>query len=59
MWKILVGFVLFAALALFVLLKSGGDVDLGGEKHDLSPPSATPPSTAPATAPTAASAATQ
>ena len=59
MWKILVGFVLFAALALFVLLKSGGDVDLGGEKHDLSPPSAAPPSTAPATAPTAASAATQ
>ena len=59
MWKILVGFVLFAALALFVLLKSGGDVDLGGEKHDLSPPSAAPPSATPATAPTAASAATQ
>ena len=38
MWKILVGFVLFAALALFVLMKSGGDVDLGGEKHDVSPP---------------------
>ena len=59
MWKILVGFVLFAALALFVLVKSGGDVDLGGEKHDVSPPSAAPPSATPATAPTAASAATQ
>ena len=59
MWKILVGFVLFAALALFVLVKSGGDVDLGGEKHDVSPPSATP--VTPATAPlaTAASAATK
>ena len=59
MWKVLVGFALFAALAPFVLLKSGGDVDLGGEKHDLSPPSAAPPSATPATAPTAASAATQ
>ena len=40
MWKILVGFVIFAALVLYVLQKSGGDVDLGGEKHDVSPPSA-------------------
>ena len=32
MWKIVVGFVLFAALALFVLSK-GGDIDMGGEKH--------------------------
>jgi hypothetical protein len=32
MWKIAVGFVLFAALALFVLSK-GGDIDMGGEKH--------------------------
>ena len=57
MWKILVGFVLFAALALFVLVKSGGDVDLGGEKHDVSPPSAAPATTP--TAPSAASAATK
>ncbi len=35
MWKILVGFVIFAALALYVLTKSGGDIDLGGEKHDV------------------------
>lgn len=35
MWKILVGFAAFAALALFVLLKSGGDVDMGGEKHGM------------------------
>ncbi len=58
MWKILVGFAVFAALALFVLVKSGGDVDLGGEKHDVSPPTAAP-TDAPASAPKAASPATQ
>ena len=35
MWKLVVGFVLFAALALFVLMKSGGDIDMGGEKHEV------------------------
>jgi hypothetical protein len=35
MWKILVGFAVFAALALYILTKSGGNVDLGGEKHDV------------------------
>lgn len=39
MWKIFVGFVVFAALALFILQKSGGDVDLGGEKHEVAPAS--------------------
>ena len=32
MWKIAVGFILFAALALYMLSK-GGDIDMGGEKH--------------------------
>lgn len=32
MWKIAVGFILFAALALYLLSK-GGDVDISGEKH--------------------------
>ena len=32
MWKIVVGFVVFAGLALFILSK-GGDIDMGGEKH--------------------------
>lgn len=32
MWKILLAFVIFAALALFILSK-GGDIDMGGEKH--------------------------
>jgi hypothetical protein len=34
MWKILVGFVLFAALSVFVLMK-GGDIDMSGEKHGI------------------------
>ncbi len=32
MWKIAVGFVIFAALAVYMLSK-GGDVDMSGEKH--------------------------
>ena len=32
MWKIAVGFALFAGLALF-FLSQGGDIDMGGEKH--------------------------
>lgn len=32
MWKIAVGFAVFAALALFILSK-GGDIDMSGEKH--------------------------
>ena len=32
MLKIVIGFVLFAALALFVLSR-GGDIDMSGEKH--------------------------
>ncbi|MBC7620521.1 MAG: hypothetical protein H7293_16325 [Candidatus Saccharibacteria bacterium] len=53
MWKIVVGFVLFAALALFVLSR-GGDIDMSGEKHgDMSH---TPAPAAPAPAASAASA---
>jgi hypothetical protein len=32
MWKIVVGFIVFAAVALYFLSK-GGDVDISGEKH--------------------------
>lgn len=35
MWKLFVGFIIFAALALYILTKSGGDIDMGGEKHDV------------------------
>lgn len=37
MWKLVVGFIVFAALALYLLTK-GGDIDMGGEKHGLTPP---------------------
>jgi hypothetical protein len=32
MWKIVVGFIVIAALALFMLSR-GGDIDMSGEKH--------------------------
>lgn len=31
MWKIAIGFVIFAAVAVWMLSK-GGDIDIGGEK---------------------------
>ncbi len=34
MWKIAVAFIIFAALALYLLSK-GGDVDMSGEKHGV------------------------
>ncbi len=33
MWKIAVGFVIFAALALYVINKGGDSLDMSGEKH--------------------------
>jgi hypothetical protein len=50
MWKILLGFILFAAVAVWILNKSGADVDMGGEKHNVdashSAPAAQPASSA-------------
>jgi hypothetical protein len=34
MWKIVIGFIAFAALALYMLTK-GGELDMGGEKHGM------------------------
>ncbi len=34
MWKLVLGFIVFAGLALFMLNK-GGDIDMGGEKHGV------------------------
>ena len=34
MWKLVVGFIVFAGLALYLLTK-GGDIDMSGEKHGL------------------------
>lgn len=33
MWKIAVGFILFAAVSLFVIMKAGDKVEMGGETH--------------------------
>lgn len=33
MWKIAVGFAVFAAVAMFVIMKGGDSLDMGGEKH--------------------------
>lgn len=57
MIKIVIGFILFAALAMFILIKSGGNVDMSGEKHGIEeahPPAAAaaPAAPAPAAAPT-------
>jgi hypothetical protein len=35
MWKLIAAFIAFAALALFILKKAGGDIDLTGEKHGV------------------------
>ena len=39
MWKIVLGFIVFAGVAVWMLSK-GGDIDMGGEKHEISVPHA-------------------
>lgn len=51
MWKLVVGFIVFAGLALWMLSK-GGNIDMGGEKHGEDPTHA-PAAAAPAAAPAA------
>ena len=54
MWKLLLGFVIFAAVALFAIYKAGGNVDMSGEKHGadaVHAPEDTKPAAAPAAAP--------
>ena len=54
MWKLIVGFIAFAGLGMFVLMR-GGDIDMGGEKHGVDTEHAAP-AAAPASAPMAAAA---
>ncbi|WP_375184879.1 hypothetical protein [Aquabacterium sp.] len=35
MWKMLVGFVVFAAIVVLVLSKTDANIDMGGEKHGI------------------------
>ena len=62
MWKIALGFIVFAALALFVIMKGGDSLDMSGEKHgaeathvpepaDTSTPAAAPAADASAATP--------
>jgi len=62
MWKIAVGFAIFAGLALYVISKGGDSLDMSGEKHGADAvhapaPAEAPAATAPAAAPAAPAAA--
>ena len=50
MWKLVVGFVVFAAIALFVIMKAGDQVDMSGEKHGTEAMHVPEPAAAPASA---------
>lgn len=50
MWKIMVGFILFAGLGLFMIFKGGDKVDMSGEKHDSGSHTAAPAAAGPAAA---------
>ena len=54
--KIAIAFILFAALSLFVIMKGGDSLDMGGEKHggDHGPAPAAAASAPAASAPAAA-----
>ncbi len=54
MWKIVVGFVVFAALAMFVIVKGGNKLDMSGEKHETGESRAAPAASAPASGASAA-----
>ncbi|WP_422845349.1 hypothetical protein [Acidovorax sp. M2(2025)] len=62
MWKIVVGFIAFAALAMFVIIKAGDKADMGGEKHGADAvhapePAASTPAAPAASAPASAASA--
>lgn len=48
MWKLAVGFAIFAALAIYILTRAGGNIDLGGDGHSIS---AHPPASAASASP--------
>lgn len=33
MWKLIAGFIVFAAIAILVIMKGGDKLDMSGEKH--------------------------
>ena len=54
MWKIAVGFAVFAGLALYVISQGGDNIDMTGEKHGAEAVHVPAPAEAPAAAPAAA-----
>lgn len=54
MWKLVLGFIVFALISLFVIMKAGDKVDMSGEKHGAD---AVHAPEAPASAPAAAASA--
>jgi hypothetical protein len=57
MWKLVVGFIVFAGLALFVISKGGDSLDMSGEKHGAEAVHSPAPAPAAPAAPAAADAA--
>lgn len=57
MWKIFAAFVVFAALALFVIMKGGDKIDMAGESAGHNPTETHTPATPAPAGPTAAPAA--
>ena len=57
MWKLVVGFIVFAGLALYVISKGGDSLDMSGEKHGAEAVHSPAPAPAPAAAPAAPAAA--
>ncbi|MGR4869020.1 hypothetical protein ACIPRI_09165 [Variovorax sp. LARHSF232] len=53
MWKIAIGFVAFAVIALFVIMQAGDKVDMSGEKHGGDTATHAPATPAPAMEPAA------
>ena len=53
MWKLIVAFIIFAAAALYLINKKGGDIDMSGEKHGADTHAPAAEASAPASAPAA------
>jgi hypothetical protein len=51
MWKIVVGFAVFAGLSLYVISKGGDNIDMTGEKHGAEAMHAPAPAEAPVAPP--------
>ena len=53
MWKLILAFIIFAAAALYLINKKGGDIDMSGEKHSTETHAPAAEASAPASAPAA------